>query len=144
MRFISAEMFLKADNTVKEKLIKWWKPSVGDLVESKMTDEVICLCSIKDVESAKKFIDLDRNISVIPLFTVGQLIEFIEDCTEWPITITSLCGDYIVDPMPEYEAEFYSKKENNADAPKWWLEEKCFFEHDLLLALWECAQEVCK
>lgn len=148
MKYITLDQFKEAGEDVVRKIMKWWVPSKGDLATSIDNIGISCV----DYTDSKKIYFIaapgvtiwEWNTRVVPLLTEGQLIEFIEHCTGWPVTISNLGGDYVVDPMPEDEAEFYSKKEHNADAPKWWLEEKCFWEYELIDALWKCAKEVSK
>ncbi len=146
MKYISKEQFRNAGEKAVNKIMEWWEPEDGDLVACKvygthflgdaLTEEKIWVSFVGDVsiEDVKK--------DYIPLLTEGKLIKFIEHCTGWPVTIYNQCGWYIVEPMPKEEEEFYSKPEHNADAPKWWLEEKKFLEWELIDALWKCACEV--
>ena len=77
MKYISAEQLLKQSDKVQRVLLDWWKPSVGDLCwykESKFVSMIDIDYNIEDI-ATKNLILFFK----IPLFTEGQLREFIED-----------------------------------------------------------------
>lgn len=122
MKYISAEEFLKADRKVVDEIIEWWKPSIGDLTESTVEGEVWCL--IDDIQ-VERVLKLSKEHLIIPLLTVGQLIDFIEDKTRYYLNISYDEYDdygYILDIGIN---KYYTKY--------------CV----LIKALWEVVQEVC-
>lgn len=97
MNYISAEQFQEQPKKVQEVLLKWWKPSIGDLFTwIKNNDEhendlrkIECCNSENIVERTNNF----KGISYgdrIPLLTEGQLREFIGDKTKGIASIGGL------------------------------------------------------
>ena len=77
MKFITAKEFLEQSAEVQAIFLNWWEPEVGDLFNFSEPDdhdyrEVECICSTNILRT----ISLTR---IIPLFTEGQLRQFIED-----------------------------------------------------------------
>lgn len=89
MEFITAEQFLKQDKKVQEVFIDWWKPKFGDLYSCdnhrilKVIDEDIESELKEDKDFLKHTIYCFNSLKdkIIPLFTEGQLRQFIEDKT---------------------------------------------------------------
>lgn len=89
MEFISAEQFLKEDKEVQKVFIDWWKPKFGDLYSCdnhrilKVIDEDIESELKEDKDFLKHTIYCFNSLKdkIIPLFTEGQLRQFIEDKT---------------------------------------------------------------
>lgn len=115
MKYITAEQFLQADKKVQDSIMKWWKPEVGDLVESSIKDEVWCLV---DKIQVNRVLNIDDKSFVIPLLTLQQLIDYIGNRCGLGIAI-----DSIADPNKN------SFEDNKVD---------------LLRAMWELAQKVGK
>lgn len=77
MKFITAKEFLEQNTEVQAIFLNWWEPEIGDLFNFSEPDdhdcrEVECICSTNRLRT----ISLTR---IIPLFTEGQLRQFIED-----------------------------------------------------------------
>lgn len=89
MEFITAEQFLKEDKKVQEVFIDWWKPSTGDLFKEgkgKYALYKAVYISPNNIGDTNVFCALSedrfyKKEKVVPLFTEGQLREFIEDIT---------------------------------------------------------------
>ena len=82
MKYLSVERFLKSTVNVQELIRFWWKPSVGDIVESKLQGEVWCL--IDDIQVERCIKAREDNL-VIPLLTEGQMIELIRGYAQMDI-----------------------------------------------------------
>jgi len=80
MNYISAEQFQEQPKKVQEVLLKWWKPSKGDVFAFLGDDtsrEIGVLGDLKEIQIATK----GKGEYRLPLLTEGQLREFIEDKT---------------------------------------------------------------
>lgn len=94
MEYISAEKFLEQSEKVQKVLLDWWQPQIGERIYSTgiSSGECIYLGDYKDsgyevlrLESKEKAVT-DKKVFV-PLFTEGQLRNFIEDKTKGKISI---------------------------------------------------------
>lgn len=90
MEFISTEEFLKQPKGIQKVFIDWWKPSIGDLATNKHGDLSV-LKESRDIEAVKIY---KGQPYAIPLFTEGQLREFIEDKTSRIINIEHFSRGY--------------------------------------------------
>ena len=131
MRYITSEQFLQADKVVQEALLKWWKPTMGDLVEYRCNglNKVLAL----DVES---ILDLNNGYlcGVIPLFNLQQLMEYIEEEACSGVEIQHFSGYECIGECSclTSEHEGFFKDED--------------FEYhgDILQAMWKLAQRIAK
>lgn len=133
MRYITSEQFLQVDKTIQDKLLKWWEPIKGDLVEYKLDNgfgRILALDSGSILDMKNGYLG-----NVIPLFTLQQLIEYIEEETcskveiqHFGIGYGSLSSWSCI--ASEYEGYFMDK----------------MFEYhgNLLQAMWELTQEISK
>ena len=124
--YISDKQFLDQTKKVQNSLIKWWKPSVGDIFidlapNSKkkplvIEDEGDCI----DIELVK--------YEIVPFFSEGQLRQYIEDKTN--------CYVEIIVGISGYVFVLRSKETLN--------EEKriSVLKHDLLQGYWELVIEL--
>ncbi|MGL5766035.1 MAG: hypothetical protein ACRCX8_10385 [Sarcina sp.] len=135
MKFISVEQFLKATGKVRESVLTWWEPSLGDLVECTNKDEVYCLSNDQQVTRAE---GAREKSLIIPLLTTQQLIDYIEWRTEYAINKIEfgVADCYWVEP---YYESTYSMDEVY---PRWWHDENSFCHEELIQVLWKCACEV--
>lgn len=82
MKYISKEEFLKQPKEVQEVFIGWWKPSFGDL----------WYCQERRFEERLGVVNFNTGAidkySCTPLFTLQQLIDFIEEKTGGRVEIT--------------------------------------------------------
>ena len=93
MEFIKMEDFLGQSKEIQKVFMDWWKPSTGDLLfESEREDifmneldNVIAINTV-DEECNPYFKYMSKSV-VIPLFTEGQLRQFIEDKTVCKVTL---------------------------------------------------------
>ena len=85
MKYISAEQFQEQPKKVQKVLLKWWKPSIGDLCWYKKS-EFVSMVDIDCNDEATKNLILFFKI---PLFTEGHLREFIQYTTEYRIEISN-------------------------------------------------------
>lgn len=102
MRYITKELFLKADKQVQDSIMKWWQPSRYDIVYAWYgvdTVKEVCssgiLCSWNDQRyrwNDQRYRKWQQKDELIPLLTVGQLIEYLEDKVG-NMEITILCID---------------------------------------------------
>lgn len=131
MQTISVEQFKLADKTVQSEIIKWWKPSEYDIVANfsstgfvKEIGESGVLC----YWSNEKYEKWQQKEELIPLLTVGQLIEFIESKTEYYLEIKyDESNDYgYIFNIGLRDMKHYSRYV------------------DLLKALWELAEVICE
>ena len=78
MQYISEEEFLKQSEKVRNNIIDWWQPEVGDLVYDKINivGVIVPVLCIGDYKS-----NLDKS-KIIPLLTEGKLRQYIEDKTK--------------------------------------------------------------
>lgn len=131
MKYITVAQFFRAKFEVRKEILNWWKPDIGDLVEGEWS-EVKCISTNGEVAYARSFLGKGDTWSIIPLLTVQQLIDFIEYKLNDEIDIyrAGMKGHQISTEWIDGAGE--SKFEFRTDT------------HDLLLALWECVQEVCK
>lgn len=84
MEFIKLEQFKALDETIQQVLLNWWKPKRYDLyIDSNDLSQVECLDYINDSDEGIMHHSMRDNMSekedMIPLFTEGQLRQFIED-----------------------------------------------------------------
>lgn len=137
MKFITKQQIIDAGEKVAVEIFKWWKPEAGDLVvigEDEVGDVVTEHkdSGVVDCIWGNFRLDNSNEESTFPLLTIGQLIEFIEYKLNDEIDIyrAGMKGHQIstewIDGVGESKFEFVTDT------------------HDLLLALWECVQEVCK
>lgn len=131
MKYITVVQFFRAKLEVRREILNWWTPEIGDLVEGD-NDNVKCLSSDADIDYVKTLLEKGDDLVITPLLTISQLIEFIEHKLKEEIDIyrAGMKGHQIstayIDDIGESKFEFITDT------------------HDLLLALWECVQEVCK
>lgn len=93
MNYISAEQFQEQPKEVQEVLLKWWKPSKGDIFAFLGDDtsrEIGVLGDSKEIQIATK----GKGEYRLPLLTEGQLREFIEDKTKAIVSIGGLDDGY--------------------------------------------------
>lgn len=82
MKYISEKQFLEQPKEVQEVFMKWWKPEMYDLFFRDFGNSPngymigIYKSYISDKETLK---NATNNDSFKPLFTLQQLIEFIEE-----------------------------------------------------------------
>lgn len=136
MKFITVEQFLKADVKVQNAILKWWKPSVGDLVSTKDNNkycvidnfvEAINCCSLNLYNSINCTVTKNE---VVPLLTEGQLIELIENKLGGRINIGYLPMGYDIKMWDDDFSRvllYFSE-----------------LGHDLLQALWQVAIKIIK
>lgn len=134
MKFISAEEFLKQPIDMQKLFLDWWKCDLGDLFIKKFEYELnprYCnvLCINIDLES-----DIEGDWDYlkqesIPLFSEGQLRQFIED-------ITKDKYDILYSLKAKENIGFYKYTENETQ-PTYEVE-----THDLLQAYWKVATEI--
>ena len=101
MEFIEPEEFLKQDKEVQKVFIDWWKPKFGDLYSCdnhrilKVIDEDIESELKEDKDFLKHTIYCFNSLKdkIIPLFTEGQLRQFIEDKTNMNINLDYICPE---------------------------------------------------
>lgn len=131
MKYITVAQFFRAKFEVRKEILSWWQPEIGDLVEGER-NEVKCISTNEEVAWARAFLGKRDTLSIIPLLTGQQLIDFIEYKLNDEIDIcrSGMNGHQIstewIDGVGESKFEFRTDT------------------HDLLLALWKCVQEVCK
>ena len=85
--FIPAERFQKLDKSVQAKILEWWKPQVGDLVENNI------------IKGAIGFISETKGIDkecVIPLLVESQLRKYIESNINGHLTIRQYDNGYVI------------------------------------------------
>jgi len=130
MKYITVAQFFRANSEVRKEILKWWQPEKGDLIKNDAG--VKCLESNEEIAYEKILIEKGERWVDIPLLTAHQLIDFIEYKLNDEIDIyrAGMKGHQIstewIDGVGKSKFEFRTDT------------------HDLLLALWECAQEVCK
>ena len=135
MEFISAEEFLKQPIEVQKVFLDWWKEEKGDLFvlrkeyeKIKHSAEIRC-CNY----------DLAKMYG-IPLFTEGQLRQFIEDKTGCKVA-------YNIGELG-YQLVLYkfqkSKNENEENICDLYETYELFPETDLLKSYWKVALEIAK
>ena len=83
MEFITVEQFKEQPKEVQKVFLDWWKPSIGDIfqfvnVPFNNDDSTIGVIGSK---SQIKIVENGKGVYRFPLFTEGQLREFIEDKT---------------------------------------------------------------
>lgn len=130
MEFISSEEFLKQPKEVQEVFIKWWEPSIGDLATNRHSDLSV-LKENRDIEAVKIY---KGQPYAIPLFTEGQLRNFIEDKTGFHLEMSSDLETGI------YIADFYKNNKTNRFGRKMIKT----LETDLLQAYWKVACQIAK
>lgn len=138
MKFITAKEFLEQSTEVQAIFLNWWEPEVGDLFNFSEPDEhdcreVECICSTNILRT----ISLTR---IIPLFTEGQLRQFIED----------MCGyidlqlENVNDDTKELEYNFYCFSYILNEGFTENTEYKGIKAMDLLHAYWQIAIKIAK
>lgn len=80
MKYINAEQFQEQPKKVQEALLKWWQPSIGDLYKGQNSLYNCIDCCTGELISG--FLVGNNKKDIIPLFTEGQLREFIETKSE--------------------------------------------------------------
>lgn len=124
MNFIKAEEFLKQPEEIQKVFIDWWEPSIGDLATNKHGDLSV-LKESRDIKAVKIY---KGQPYAIPLFTEGQLREFIEDKT----------GCYLSCSSPIYKGYGYDITFLNTEITR------TIKTDSLLKALWKVALEIAK
>jgi len=96
MDYISAENFLKQSENVRKTLIDWWQPDYSDLIGEANGD----FCLVSELMSPSrpkifkyKYIDSKKYI---PLFTEGQLRDFIEEHYDGKVEAVYSFNGYII------------------------------------------------
>ena len=136
MKYIDIDHLKEAQEEVVKKIMKWWMPQKGDLAASLIDRRVQCV-SYADKDkvyfvAGNCCTTWEWKTKTAPLLTHWQLIEFIESQLGEDVDIyrAGMKGHQISTEW--IDGVGGSKFEFRTDT------------HDLLLALWECAQEVCK
>lgn len=120
MNYINAEQFQEQPKEVQEVLLDWWKPSTGDLVlitEFPIIEQEPLIYALKD--------DEDYIKTETPLFTEGQLREFIEEKTEGKVIFDYIetIGGYSIGTVnkksPTYESNWYENLGDNLLQAYW-------------------------
>lgn len=142
MEFIAAKQFLKQSKEIQDVFIKWWKPSFGDVFATKKVyDEIDVIIDVfadkiwgmNQTFKGNIYDFVDSELEPIPLFTEGQLRQFIEDMTKTKVQLY-YNGD-----------EGYSIEVGYKDS----LKEEIYdyydnLGHNALQAYWRVAIQICK
>ena len=97
MKYITAKQFLEQPESVQKVFIDWWEPDIGDSVFDKRHNQ-IAIVIYRVVNAIKKWFDIyllksKRSIvdheDLIPLLTMQQLIDFVEDKKDCIIDLNS-------------------------------------------------------
>ena len=136
MEFITAGQFLKEDKEVQEVFIDWWKPSTGDLFKEgkgKYALHKAVYVSPNNIGDTDIFCALSedrfyKKEKVVPLFTEGQLRQFVEDKIKTKLRIIPTNIGYRIIYLPGKGTD---------------LIDKCY-EGDLLQAYWKVAVQIAK
>lgn len=121
MKVISVEQFLSTDKKVQDEIMKWWEPQMMDLYVP-LDGEPIVICRKRQLDAVRRL----KNEVNIPLLTVGQLIDFVEQKTGFYLGIefdADRCG-YEFD-LGEFDGKYRTPYVI------------------LLNALWDLAQYIC-
>lgn len=90
MKYITYDQFKELDGNVQKVFIDWWKPFIGDLycdVDAYGKDDIRCAKTLDGLEC----LETDkRYFYYVPLFTLHQLWDFLEDKTNSKIEIKYL------------------------------------------------------
>lgn len=89
MQYISIEQFKKQPEEIQKVFLKWWKPSLGDLVYAEPF-KIGAISEETNVGYTLGFVNMHLN-KFTPLLTEGQLREFIEDTTGCVISVSWYC-----------------------------------------------------
>lgn len=126
VRYITVEQFREQPENIQKVLVDWWEPQMYDLF-------VASVGELGDIESCigdkhtSHVVQRSKGENRLPLFTLQQLWEFIEDKVNCFVTVDFIADEYWI----------------NTD--DWWnKDEKCFFDEDKLQAFWKCACEVAR
>lgn len=138
MEFISTEEFLKQDKKIQKVFIDWWKPQLFDLyIFDKRIIEIVRTSDENMILPCKSNNIWEEKKHCIPLFTEGQLREFIEDKTNSKIDMMFF--------KKGYDIELFStgklQDEFEAISAEYEFEE---LPCDLLQAYWKVALEIAK
>lgn len=133
MEFITVEQFQKQPKEVQKVFLDWWQPQEFDIYAYKedLKPRRVTEMDIEDVYNNEVY-----NVKsgfAIPLFTEGQLREFIEDKTGCKLDVTFFLWEgYTVEISKKYEEEGYC------------VSQKAFenLGEDLLQAYWKVTCEV--
>ena len=134
MEFISAEEFLKQPEKVQKILKDWFKDNIEfyDLYTTIKYSDVIIIRNEKQIKAIKEYGIKDN---VIPLFTEGQLRQFIEDKTEGRVGNEYCLNGYTIYLWGELTTE------NDANSiDDYWETER----NDLISSYWDVACEIAK
>lgn len=127
MELISKEKFKKSDAKVQEEIMKWWKPSFGDIVDvNGIIDLTIRCVEGKLFDCAWNNFKLGYH-DVTPLLTVGQLIDFIQCRTGLLVCVDYDCDDIF------FELKDFEQAMSTVEKFSHW---------DLLDGLWEVVCSV--
>lgn len=77
MKYIIEQQFLEQSDKVKETLLNWWKCEKGDIF--KWIDDEDNEITAANYDNKDEFVINILKKEAIPLFTTGQLIDFIEE-----------------------------------------------------------------
>lgn len=89
MKVISVEQFLSADKKVQDEIMKWWEPQMID-VYVPLDGEPTVICRQRQLDAVRRL----KNEVNIPLLTVEQLIDFVEQKTGYDFDLGEFDGKY--------------------------------------------------
>lgn len=125
MKSIKAEEFLQQPKEIQKVFLDWWQPEEFDIYVNKELEKH----RVTQGDLEDKICNYYLRTEYIPLFTEGQLREFIEDKVESKISIIHEDNKFRIytdsDLFGEYEKE-YSE------------------DYNILNALWNMAVETAK
>jgi hypothetical protein len=131
MKYISVEEFLKQPEEVRKVFIEWWQCEIGDLFAFDGDDDRdLNILQVVGSENQITMTKVNKGESRIPLFTEGQLREFILDKTKM----------HCVEVKMVYSSFKHTIIIRNGDL-YWEFKE---VDRDLLQALWKVALKVAK
>lgn len=163
MNYISAAEFLKQPEKVRKSLIEWWQPKFGDLATFEGIDyhysnytreDDYCFVTRYSKEDEKDSyediygIDIQNmfnvrevyhsfksKFDVIPLFTEGQLRNFIEEKTGCKVEVVYVSKDLVENEQSYYRIDRSCFKDGKVNC---WKAET----DDLLQAYWQVACKI--
>lgn len=135
MKFITDKQFLEQPKEIQDVFMKWWKPQIGDLYMWEYYDNNFKQIRFVRPNSTNMLNGTWARDMGIPLLTMGQLIDFIEERTNCKLDFNH--NYEYDDELENYDFWLYSK-ENQTDDCLHFLE----VEGGLLDALWTISIKI--
>ena len=121
MKYITNEQFLELDQEVQKVFMLWWKPEIGDNIKTVDSKEMSNVFYYEKDENTISYYDwllesdyevkiesYNGNWQVVPLLTLHQLWDFIEDKTGYDLQLINIDG-YCIATLYKQQGEIANR-----------------------------------